>query len=256
MAGDWIKIRTDLYEDQDVLQMSDILGTDDPTTIGLLVRFWSWADKQTIDGGGIKITKTRVDALTGRPGFAAAMCAVGWLTGEDGNLQLPNFQRHNGSSGKARALESEAKRLRRAGQKLSDNCPTKTEQKVRPEKRREEKSNSPIVPQGGVDGEASKKPDRIPTAPQALRIAALYRRKPTTQWSTKEIKAYKAIGKIDPEDLELVCQYTEAERKKGDDGRHRRDLATFLNNFTGELDRAKEAPISMPKELKQIQFID
>ena len=144
MAGDWIKIRTDLYEDQDVLQMSDILGTDDPTTVGLLVRFWSWADKQTIDGNGIKITKTRIDSLTGRSGFASAMIAIGWLTGEDGSLQLPNFQRHNGVSGKARALESEAKRLRRSSQKmsdkLSDNCPTKKAEKVRPEKRREEKS--------------------------------------------------------------------------------------------------------------------
>ena len=237
--------------------MSDILGTDDPTTIGLLVRFWSWADKQTIDGGGIKITKSRVDALTGRPGFADAMCAVGWLTGEDGNLQLPNFQRHNGSSGKARALESEAKRLRRASLKnLSDNCPTKTPAIVRPEKRREEKSNTPLTPQGGETESGKPKPNSVPTTPQAIRIASLYRRRLTTPWSTKEIRSYKAIGAIDPEDLELVCRYTEAERAKGDNGRHRRDLATFLNNYHGELDRARQQLAAKTTPPPAKQFID
>lgn len=54
----------------------------------------------------------------------------------------------------------------------------------------------------------------------------------------------------------MVCRYTEAERAKGDDGRHRRDLLTFLNNFTGELDRAREKPINGHHVPKQIQFID
>lgn len=117
-------------------------------------------------------------------------------------------------------------------------------------------SDIPPNPQGGTEGGIAKKPDNIPTTPQALRIAALYRRRPTTAWSTKEIKAYKAIGKIDPEDLEMVCRYTEAERAKGKNGRHRRDLATFLNNFTGELDRAREMTINGHQPPKQIQFID
>lgn len=156
MAGDWIKIRTDLYEDQDVLQMSDILGTDDPTIVGLLVRFWSWADKQTIDGSGIKLTENRIDSLVGRPGFSAALREVGWLIGDDGNIQLPNFERHNGSSAKARALESEAKRLRRnnkkTSDKLSDKCPTKNTENVRPEKRREEKKEKDSLFPFALDG--------------------------------------------------------------------------------------------------------
>lgn len=84
----------------------------------------------------------------------------------------------------------------------------------------------------------------------------LFRRRPTTPWSDKEVRAYKAIGKVDPEDLELVCRYTEAERAKGENGRHRRDLATFLNNFTGELDRAREKPINGHEPAKPKQFID
>ena len=99
----------------------------------------------------------------------------------------------------------------------------------------------------------NEKKDNKPTTTQALRIARLYRRRETTPWSAKEIRAFKAIGQISMEELETVCRYEEAEMAKGDDGRHRRDLLTFLNNFHGERDRAQ--PKASP-EKKQPQFID
>lgn len=140
MAGDWIKIRADLSEDVDVLRLSDILGTDDPTTVGLLVLFWSWVDRQTTNGEGIKVSRERLDKLVGRHGFSDGMLIIGWLGGECGNLYVPNFERHNGNSAKARALESEAKRLRRMSDKLSDTTSAKKPGNVGPEKRREEKN--------------------------------------------------------------------------------------------------------------------
>jgi hypothetical protein len=116
------------------------------------------------------------------------------------------------------------------------------------------------IPPNPLKGElpkAGKDSDNTPTSPQAIRIAELFRRRPTTPWSAKEIRSYKAIGVIDPEDLELVCRYTEAERAKGDQGIHRRDLATFLNNFHGELDRARQRQmVTAPTPQKQITFID
>lgn len=142
----WIKIRTNLAQDTDVGRLSDILGTNDSTSVGLLVIFWSWVDGQTADGTGIATTSARIDRLVGHDGFAEGMRQIGWLSGRDGALCLPHFERHNGNSAKARALEAEAKRLRRDGKsppKMSDNmsdmCPTKSAQNVRPEKRREEK---------------------------------------------------------------------------------------------------------------------
>ena len=73
--------------------------------------------------------------------------------------------------------------------------------------------------------------------PLALRIAALFGRKPTTPWSDKEIAAWR---KIKPQDIELdaIEAYYAGERSKRDGGVHRRDLGTFLNNYAGELDRA------------------
>jgi hypothetical protein len=156
MAGDWIKIRVDLTDDPAVFMLSDILKLECPTLVGHLVMFWSWMNRHTSDGTAIKLTENVIDKKIGVIGFASAMRQVGWLSGHDMALELPHFERHNGDSAKARALESEAKRLRRnikdlpqppstqkqeitVGQ-MSDNshseCPT------REEKRRVEKNTT------------------------------------------------------------------------------------------------------------------
>jgi hypothetical protein len=82
----------------------------------------------------------------------------------------------------------------------------------------------------------------LPTVEITKRIAAMMRRKLTTHWSDKELKQYKKLYKShcfdDLSDLSLMERYYAFERKKGDNGRHRRDLITLLNNWQGELDRA------------------
>lgn len=98
----------------------------------------------------------------------------------------------------------------------------------------------PPTPQGGK----REKTDNLPTSPQAIRISELFHRRPSTRWSDKEIRAFKAIPREAMDHLDIVCRYTESERLKGEQGRHRRDLATFLNNFTGELDRARATPMN------------
>jgi len=110
----------------------------------------------------------------------------------------------------------------------------------------------PPNPQGGI----GRKSDNLPSSQNAIRISQLFSRRLTTKWSAKEIRAFKAIGPMDPEDLELVCRYTEAERAKGDAGKHRRDLLTFLNNFTGEIDRAREKSTTTPATPKTRQWVD
>lgn len=78
-----------------------------------------------------------------------------------------------------------------------------------------------------------------PNFDSALRIAKLFGRRATTPWNDREKSTFKKLGEIDPGDLELIEEYYQAERSKGDKGWHRRNLATFLNNFQGEVDRAK-----------------
>lgn len=80
-----------------------------------------------------------------------------------------------------------------------------------------------------------------PVVEEAQKIATLFRRRLTTAWSPKEISTFKRLRKSGAfADLDLVIRYYMAERKKGEKGIHRRDLDTFLNRFTGEVDRARE----------------
>lgn len=84
-----------------------------------------------------------------------------------------------------------------------------------------------------------KEPDWFPS-PLQLRLGALFKRRPTTKWSKAELKAFKEIGGgVSNEDLILLeTYYSAAIPIKYDYRRH--DLSTFLNNFNGEVDRARK----------------
>lgn len=112
----WIKIETTTPDKPEVIAMATRLRMKDPDTVtGKLVRLWVWADANSVDGHEISITRAFVDRLTACKGFAAAMEAVGWLTGKDGLLSFPGFDRHNGESAKRRAGEARKKQKQREG---------------------------------------------------------------------------------------------------------------------------------------------
>lgn len=289
MAEDWIKMRCDLYRDPKVILMADELLCPDGqlaafvnqnlqrdmtvtrnvmrnVTIGGLLSVWGVVRKQgrrenddlVLDG----MAHSVLDDIADIPGFGIAMESVGWVVANDDGLVFPRFFEENNADPMIaqRAKAAERQRKFREKNKTSNDCSNSNVTVTLRndlEKRREEKREIPPNHLKGELPKARKDSDNTPTSPQAIRIAELFRRRPTTPWSAKEIRSYKAIGPIDPEDLELVCRYTEAERAKGDQGIHRRDLATFLNNFHGELDRARQRQTngaSQPK--KQITFID
>ena len=190
----------------------------------------------------------------------------------DGGWSLLNHQKYREMASKDEMREAEAKRKARYRDKMKRNEMSQNVQDMSQDvqdmsqdvpksrhiaeadteaKAKADVNNTPLPPKGG-NGERN---DSIPTSPTSLRISKLFHRRPTTKWSSKEIRAYKSIPKESLAELELVCQYTEAERAKGDNGRHRRDLLTFLNNFTGELDRAR-SKITPQAQPQQRQFID
>lgn len=139
---DWIKFTKNLTARPEVAGMSRLLGIDRHGIVGRLSDFWSWADSNTTDGTLPWVDEASVDELLHTPGFAAALIQVGWLQKSEQGLVLPRWERHNTASAKARALESEAKRLRRFSASLSDKCPTKEPQNVRPEEKRRESSTT------------------------------------------------------------------------------------------------------------------
>ena len=69
-----------------------------------------------------------------------------------------------------------------------------------------------------------------------LRVGAMIRRRPGTQWSAKEIKALKEIFDFNTPEEDMVA--LEA-RYQSDDKYLRRELMTLLNNWNGEIDKSR-----------------
>lgn len=227
MAGDWIKMRCNLDTDPAVFQIAAQLGLDELSVVGRLWKVWSWADQHVSDCHAIGVTDVTLDRISGTPGFADAMRRVGWIEGDPDAPALPKFDRHNGQSAKRRALATE----RQARRRHADVTP---ESRTERDQRREEKSNTPIVPASGDD---SAEED-----PLLLRAKAIFRMRPGTALDRSMRRAWKLsaaaiAGTTEPEWQTLKAYYASQSIHFREDFR-RRDLATLLNNWTGELTRA------------------
>lgn len=153
MAGEWIKIRTDLPEDPAVYRLSRITGLDRLSVIGRLYAFWSWADKHAVDGRVDGASTLDVDDITRHDGFADAMAKVKWLDIGLDYLAIPKHDRHNGESAKERSLKNARQARWReskdAGVDAQPSTQKSTKASTREEKRREEKSISEANASGG-----------------------------------------------------------------------------------------------------------
>lgn len=152
MAGDWIKMRADLFTHPKVVRIASALKADTLRTVGGLMSVWCLFDAHSEDGHLDGYTPEVLDAHLRWEGFAGAMIAVGWLefTPENG-LNLPRFDTHNGQSAKRRAQDADRKREVR-----KTSAPEADKKRTREEKRREE-----IEPEGS-----------IPPTPDGLDLAA------------------------------------------------------------------------------------
>jgi hypothetical protein len=183
MAGDWIKMRTNLAQDPAVFRIMRASKLDRFAVIGRLHAFWSWADEHTVDGEIHGVDLEDIDVVCQTKGFSAHLVLVGWLEVLDGCIRVPNFSRHNGDSAKRRMNDTEKKRTQRSGQNREtcpqvvpsktgqnrDTCPESVPETTgqagdktgtREEKRREEKTIPPLtpLPGGNAAGQSSDEP--------------------------------------------------------------------------------------------------
>jgi hypothetical protein len=142
MAGDWIKMRTELPKDPAVKGIARRLGINRYEVVGRLHAVWSWADQQLRgDGNAAGVTLSDIDEESGLQGFAAAMLAEGWLEAGQSGITFPNFARHNGKTAKDRALTAKrVSKFRNAACNANDNAARNaaTVTDALPEKRRED----------------------------------------------------------------------------------------------------------------------
>ena len=109
-------------------------------------------------------------------------------------------------------------------------------------------SNSIEVPRRkeGIEGiediECSSIASSIEQAYTA-RIGKWFNRRESTKWSDKELKALKSVIKLNTPEEDLVVLET---WYMSNDKYKRKDIVTLLNNWNGEIDRAKEKVGSNP----------
>jgi len=160
--SDWIKIEVTTPDKPEVVAMAAALRVDQDAVAGKLFRVWAWADANSVNGEALPVTAAFLDRLTNRRGFADAMRSVGWVTGEDGSLSFPRFDRHNGASAKGRAESNrrmiKSRELRKNAGIGCGDVAEKPQQKPQPEieieKSTEVHTNRAPAPDADIPSEA------------------------------------------------------------------------------------------------------
>lgn len=174
MAGEWIKVRTNLWDDPRVTQLCDKTGAGEAAVIGGLYWLWATADEHTETGHMPGLSAGAIDRKTGVKGLGAALIEVKWIDDTNGGITINRFDEHNGTSAKNRAstakrvanhaarTRTEAKANGTVDGKCEDtNAATVSTALAREDKIREELTSKTSTPDG-VDAVSDAVDARIP----------------------------------------------------------------------------------------------
>ena len=158
MAGDWIKMRSNLWDDPRVARIVDLTDSSEAAVVGALYWLWATADQHSSDGIMPGLTLRAIDRKTGVQGFGDALVAIGWLADHPEGVRIVRFDEHNGSSAKRRSTDAQRKAtVRRLSASDADIEPTDCGCDVELEKEKEKEKKNPPTPRRG-NGSASAPP--------------------------------------------------------------------------------------------------
>jgi DNA replication protein DnaT len=142
VAVGWIKVETCTPGKAEIIRLARLLSMKHDEALGVVIRFWVWADSNTVDGVVDGVAPTDVDAVLSCPGLCRGLETVGWLVihKDKERITIPKFERHNGESAKKRALNTERQARWRNAHVDAD-----VDGAALPEKRREEKNKKVIA---------------------------------------------------------------------------------------------------------------
>jgi len=158
MAGDWIKMRVNLWDDPRVGSLVDATNSKEATIIGGLYWLWASADQHTETGLMPGLSLKQIDRKTGIKGFAQALCDIGWIEEHADGVIIAHFEEHNGASAKKRAQTAKRVANHKSGnaevtpEPGNANADSVSSALPREEKRREEKRISVTEFSGNDDG--------------------------------------------------------------------------------------------------------
>lgn len=220
MAGDWIKMRTDLYRDPKVLIIADSLMDGDGelaryvnqnmqrnmtvtrnvmrnVTVGALVSVWGVCRQRGKRVGDDlfvpRVTLSLIDDIADLPGFGEAMELSGWVTADENGLTFRRFFEdwNVDPLEEARRKNAERQRRYRESQPSKSNVTVTLKSNDRVEKRREEKEdNCPDKP-GTVDKDELKAKDKAASPAKA---------KPDKPVSRKPDELFDAVAEVTASD--------------------------------------------------------
>lgn len=253
MAGDWIKMRTDLYRDPKVCVIADYLMAPDGdlarnvnqicqrdmtvtrnvmrnVTVGALVTVWGVmrlrgkreGDDLVVRYGSLNV----IDDLAELPGFGDAMQRVGWVEATDDGIVFPRFFEDYNVDPNEDLKAKNAERQRRYREKakasesnVTSNATVASQSNAREEKRR---VINPKAPSGAFDEFWNVYPKRVGRA-----------------------AAEKAFAKVNP-DQDLLAQIVAAVAAQSGSDQWRRDGGQFIPNPATWLNQARwlDQPVS------------
>jgi hypothetical protein len=94
MAGDWIKMRGNLWDDPRVSRLCDLTEQTEAAVIGGLYWLWATADQHTENGILPGLTLRQIDRKSGVPGLGQALCDIGWLADHPEGVRILRFEEH------------------------------------------------------------------------------------------------------------------------------------------------------------------
>lgn len=211
MAGDWIKMRSNLWDDPRVARLCDLTDASEATVIGGLYWLWSTADQHSEDGCMPGLTPRSIDRKTGIPGFAAALIEIDWLTDDPQGVVLKRFEEHNGASAKKRAVTAKRVATHRGNADVTQEALQEDQSGVTgalAREREEEEKNKDIGERTDVGGET-----RASVRPSDL-SAAMRRNSIEAQPGDPRIVAAAEAG-ISVETIEAACAEAKAADPNG-----------------------------------------
>ena len=174
MAGDWIKMRSNLWDDPRITSLCELTGSLEAMVIGALYWLWSAADQHSKDGIMPGLTVKGIDRKTGVKGFGDALISIKWLADHPEGVRILHFEDHNGSSAKTRLMTAKRVAEHKANAKVTvdalpecDCCVTDSlaDRDLEEEREKELNTSNP----NGLDADS----DAADTCPHR-KIIALY----------------------------------------------------------------------------------
>lgn len=153
MAGEWIKVRTNLWDDPRIAQLVEITDQSEAAVIGGLYWLWATADEHSSDGLLHGMTTRTIDRKTGVTGLGAALVSIGWLSENAEGVTVSRFDEHNGASAKQRAQTAKRVSTHKGNAKVTQQALPEQKDTVTDALPREDKIRevlkTPHTPQGG-----------------------------------------------------------------------------------------------------------